>query len=546
MRKSLLQYMVAAIFFFIILQIFVLGYSYYSTKKVFLLATEGPQMTDRLFTLLEERKDAMKSITITFTNIGNVKMTRNFMIELEKVGVHNWIVVSFDAESCELLGQYCYHDESKTFNPDKVVWGTKEYFEMINYRAFLWLLLLRHGFNTFCVDTDIFLRDNPYLYLDYTYDLNIMREYPSMGTPIWQTMRQLGLCCDGDERYLNAGFFFLMSTPESIRVVEEMQKIMKEDQNVPDQDAFNIALLRIPKATVRVLDKELFPNGFVAFLHATPARRNILPVVQHANWIRDHDAKTYRARELLSWHMDDQERYATPRNYLTYYTADDMVTFDMEKDYLQLAYMLSKVLHRHLILPKFHCYINEPPGCYMDAVFDTYGLAELGYYENSMLRNPQVPAENLQSTKIYLPNIEETGTPTLKQLLKNFEDKEDYPMIEIVFPKMSQYDGAHLNFISLADRYTGGMEWKEYAEEIEQKVKFNDELLFAPWYTYWKADLDKVNYTCVVTSEQKIDYVRKFLNTLSPTNTLYVVSNNPAFPTPKALYTIKDDWGPWV
>jgi hypothetical protein len=35
-----------------------------------------------------------------------------------------------------------------------------------------------------------------------------------------------------------------MSTPESIQVVEEMQKIMKEDKTVPDQDAFNIALLR--------------------------------------------------------------------------------------------------------------------------------------------------------------------------------------------------------------------------------------------------------------------------------------------------------------
>jgi hypothetical protein len=101
--------------------------------------------------------------------------------------------------------------------------------------------------------------------------------------------------------------------------------------------------------------------------------------------------------------------------------------------------VLSKVLHRHLIVPKFHCYINEPAGCYLDAVFDTYpdsskflvlqrrgerekerregrvfrlvmtiykyGLAELGYFENSFLRNPQVPSANLHSTKIYLPTL---------------------------------------------------------------------------------------------------------------------------------------------
>lgn len=77
-------------------------------------------MTNILFALLEERKDARNSITITFTNIGNVLMTQNFMVELAKVGVHNWIVVSFDAESCEILGNYCYHDPTKNFNLDKI------------------------------------------------------------------------------------------------------------------------------------------------------------------------------------------------------------------------------------------------------------------------------------------------------------------------------------------------------------------------------------------------------------------------------------------
>lgn len=43
---------------------------------------KGPQMTDKLFALLEQRKDEMNSITITFTNIGNVNMTMNFMVEV--------------------------------------------------------------------------------------------------------------------------------------------------------------------------------------------------------------------------------------------------------------------------------------------------------------------------------------------------------------------------------------------------------------------------------------------------------------------------------
>jgi hypothetical protein len=139
--KTFWRGIIFATFFFSVLQLIVLGYSYSTAKRiVFQRASEGsfpflsnscytftdhkfsvgPQMTNQLFDLLEQRKDAQHSVTITFTNIGNVKMTQNFMVELAKVGIRNWIVVSFDAESCEILGEFCYHDISKNFNLDKV------------------------------------------------------------------------------------------------------------------------------------------------------------------------------------------------------------------------------------------------------------------------------------------------------------------------------------------------------------------------------------------------------------------------------------------
>jgi hypothetical protein len=90
-------------------------------------------------------------------------------------------------------------------------------------------------------------------------------------------------------RYLNAGFFFTTSTPQSFQVIEEMQLIMKDDRNVPDQDALNVVLLRlflclldyifiaklprVPEVRMRVLEKEQFANGFVDFLQASPSRR---------------------------------------------------------------------------------------------------------------------------------------------------------------------------------------------------------------------------------------------------------------------------------
>ncbi len=130
--------------------------------------------------------------------------------------------------------------------------------------------------------------------------------------------------------------------------------------------------------------------------------------------------------------------------------------------------VIAKVLDRQLILPKFHCYINEPAGCYLDAVFDTYllsfweiiklwsrynySLAELGYFENSFLHNPLVPPENLQTTRIYLPNVKHDQT-TLRQLMRNFDGTDDYSLIEVVFPTMSPVDGSHLSFVNIPDRY---------------------------------------------------------------------------------------------
>lgn len=225
---------------------------------------------------------------------------------------------------------------------------------------------------------------------------------------------------------------------------------------------------------MRVLNKDLFPNGFVAFLQASPLRRDLYAIVQHANWVRDHNAKTYRAREILSWHMDSTERYTTRRKYITYQVADDNIAAYMEKDYLQLIFMLAKILRRELILPRFHCYIGEPASCYMDAIFDTYGMEELGYYENSFLRNPEVPKANLRSLHVQLPQIEDHDY-SLKNLLEHLDLEgpliEDAPLLEISFPLVAvNKDHPHFSLRAIND-IAGHANWSKYMADIEEKVK---------------------------------------------------------------------------
>lgn len=210
--------------------------------------------------------------------------------------------------------------------------------------------------------------------------------------------------------------------------------------------------------------------------------------------------------------------------------------------------MLAKILNRHVILPKFHCYIGEPATCNMDALFDTYGMQELGYFENSFLENPLVPKENIRSEKVFLAHANIQQKPRLKDILRHFErsERKNAPLLEVVFPE-SVLDGPpypHFALANMADRFNG--EWGVFSKEIEKKVKYNDELLFAPWYTYWKKDLSQINYTCLVTGEMNINRALSHIQSISPENALYVVSTNPGFPTSPKLYVIKDLWAPWV
>jgi len=178
-------------------------------------------------------------------------------------------------------------------------------------------------------------------------------------------------------------------------------------------------------------------------------------------------------------------------------------------------------------------------------IFDTYAMDELGFFENSFLRNPEVPAENLKSQRVLLEYSEST---TLKVLIKELAIGQDAPLLEVVFPKASPDKRGHSHFAltEMSDRATGGILWDVYSENITNSITYNEELLFAPWYTYWKNDLEKLNFTCLVTGDLKIDHAAKYLKVLSPSNSLYVVSNNPGEPTGPLLYTIKDHWAPWV
>jgi len=198
-------------------------------------------------------------------------------------------------------------------------------------------------------------------------------------------------------------------------------------------------------------------------------------------------------------------------------------------------------------LPKFHCYIGEPTSCYMDAIFDTYGLEELGYLEHSFLANPQVPGANLVSLSWQFPLGDYSqSVEGLWDVVEELQQEGGTPLLEIIFTEPMASSKYHYYLATVPSKREINANWSKAIVLVDENVKYNEELLFAPWYTYWQSELYKHNYTCLLTGELRLTHATKFLKTLAPKNALYVVSTSPGKPVPKKLYTIKDTWEYWV
>ena len=145
-------------------------------------------------------------------------------------------------------------------------------------------------------------------------------------------------------------------------------------------------------------------------------------VLVHNNWIVGGQAKRYRFKEHLLWHVDKDNYYSCPdRKYITY---DNPENFDVrsmlakEDGALRNAFAIAHILNRTLILPLFHCQdciihcgaarnakpasrvVSEmtKPHCYVGAYYNIAQLdRHLPYRESVFLKHPLVPMSIKQS-----------------------------------------------------------------------------------------------------------------------------------------------------
>lgn len=121
--------------------------------------------------------------------------------------------------------------------------------------------------------------------------------------------------------------------------------------------------------------------------------------------------------------------------------------------------VVAKLLNRNVILPKFHCYIDKEPSCFLDSIFDPALTRELDVYENAFLHSSNVPAEHLRRATLVMPDFDSgIKVSTMKELMFQLQGFDEVPLLAIEFPKMDQ-DGKHYALSSISDRYGIGI-WR--------------------------------------------------------------------------------------
>ena len=156
----------------------------------------------------------------------------------------------------------------------------------------------------------------------------------------------------------------------------------------------------------------------------------------HIHWEKGSATHRYIFRELGLWYVDNNKYYSEPsRKYIIYGNYDS--SNDSNKPLLDVqtfhcAFVLSKVINRTLILPRFHCRDGEQKlGCTLLSLyrnFDRYDMRySRQYREHSFLTNPLVPKSVVQkqSPLIYVPTIYDTTFPP-----EHVTNREDVKLLE--------------------------------------------------------------------------------------------------------------------
>lgn len=278
----------------------------------------------RLAKLLE-KVAIQKELIVTLANSNVKPMLEVWFTSIQKVGIHNYLVVALDDQTEE----FCISHEVPVYkrdpddNIDKVgKEGGNHQVSALKFRILREFLQL--GYSVLLSDVDIVYLQNPFdhLFRDSdvesmsdghnnmtAYGYNDVFDEPSMGWARYAHTMRIWV--------YNSGFFFIRPTLPSLELLDRVATRLSQEQ-AWDQAVFNEELFYPSRpgrdglhASKRTMDMYLFMNSKVLFktVRKDPKLKQLKPVIVHINY---HPDKYPRMKAVVEFYVNGKQNALDP------------------------------------------------------------------------------------------------------------------------------------------------------------------------------------------------------------------------------------------
>lgn len=390
----------------------------YFTRKRLTLPNR-PHFTPRtscyenLTDILRERS-LDNHIVVTIINNAYIDLTIHWIYRLQRMNIHNFFVYLQDRQSLQYFHQHhlthlCYADDQINSEDQSsyASWGSSSFKKIGNSKIFIANEILHLNYSLLISEIDVVWFQNP---------LPILKHYAQQFDIISQ-----GISYTSPDNRRNIGFVYLPYRESSIQIMNEVERILKDNPLLWDQGVFNQVVDRaVERKQIKdlLLDFKIFI--FESF-YLDPTLSINETIVAHLVGLDSAAHKTFVIKERAF--SEDVFGYLShPRKYLTY--NNPSIDPNQQIESLKKALQVSIILNRTLILPRFHCnhidFYNEyynmklPSDCTAERFVDVGHLTfHYNIRENSFLHNPLVPKYIHQNRMSY------NKTCDINQSIKN-------------------------------------------------------------------------------------------------------------------------------
>lgn len=248
-------------------------------------------------------------IAILTVNSGYLDLARNWICWSKRAGFVNFVLLSEDVESKEIL--------TSEFDVDVLLmqdapqmkisseYGSVEFQDTMNYRTRFLLEVLEYGFNFLTADMDSIWLEDPFKYIaannsDVQGQQHKLTELSggliyvkatSTGLKLWKKVVD---CQEKNLKFLKS---HAIGTYDSSKYTEQFC-IQKFSKRLAASDLLKIRLLKSNR----------FPDGKAFFEDQLPLKQGVWPVIVHNNWILGVENKKHRFEDWNLWAVDSQNK----------------------------------------------------------------------------------------------------------------------------------------------------------------------------------------------------------------------------------------------